>query len=898
MTQRLLRTLALLGLLALALALAGPAVAQARFKFDSTPGALPKAVVPSRYTLLLELDPALDNFSGHASIDIEVRQSVAAIVLHALRLEAKSVELRPAGDSGQTVHRLTVRTGPIPQSWALTPESGVPILPGRYSLRIDYSGLVNDSGNGLFGAGYGSAGPPGRMLATQLESTDARSVFPAFDEPAFRAVFEISARVPPGLTVVSNMPLDTKVTEGDRVLHRFLPTPPMPSYLVAVSVGRYDVLSGIADGVPLRLLTAPGKRAQAAYAMEVTQQVVPFYNAYFGLPFALPKLDQQAVPSVREGAMEDWGLISYSEDALLYDPATSSPRTQHGVFSVVAHEIAHQWFGNLVTAASWDEIWLNEAFATWMSAKATAEFNPDWFDALEHRNGLDRTMAGDMGGATRAIRSGPVSEAAVFDVFDGITYTKGGAVLAMLEQTLGAETFRRGLAAYMQERKFSNATAGDLWFHLGQASKRDVAALAASWTDQPGFPLVGAASRCVDGKTELTLTQRRLRDGAEPALANAAGGAGTLWQIPVRVAHGNKIDDVLLKKARQRFELPGCSAAPLVANAGGIGYYRVKYDAAGAAALARQFRQLSPADQVSLLSDSFALAQAGELPMARWFALLSQVPKVDSPARSPLFDLAGNGFAFLDQTLAGTPAQPLLHQAGRRLFAPELARLGWDDRPSDDPQTLKLRGALIGRLAHFGDAATVREALRRFDADAAGTAPLPATIRSPVVWAAGRHGGAERFAPLLARLKAAGGEEDRWMYASALAAGSDEGRARELLALSLAGVLPPNVATALPGLVSEESPFGDLAYAYTLEHWNDLARINGSAMWGRYWLLPGAASHFNERARAAALIADQQRLAGPDGAAPAARIAARISLRPAVRARDATALETLLATWP
>ena len=905
MNLRLLKLLARIGSIGLiglfALSLAGPAAAQARFNFDSTPGSLPKTVVPSRYALAFDLDPARDDFNGRAEIALEVRQQVASIVLHALRLEARRVELRPAGEGTAAARRLTVGAGAIPQSWALRPADAAPIAPGRYTLHIDYSGRVNTSGNGLYGAGYGSAGPPGRMLATQLESTDARSVFPAFDEPAFRAAFEISVRAPQGLTVVSNMPQASEAAEGGQVLHRFQTTPPMPSYLVALAVGRFDVLAGSADGVPLRLLTAPGKRAQAAYAMQVTQQVVPYYNAWFGLRYALPKLDLQAVPSVREGAMEDWGLISYSEDALLYDPATSSPRTQRGVFSVVAHEIAHQWFGNLVTAASWDEIWLNEAFATWMAAKATAHFNPDWHDELERRPGLDRTMAGDMGGATRAIRSGPVSETAVFDVFDGITYTKGGAVLGMLEQTLGEDAFQRGLAAYMTERQFSNATAGDLWFHLGQASKRDVAALASSWTDQPGFPLVAVESRCVEGRTELMLSQRRMRDGAGPAglpssdSVDAAAQDAALWQIPVRLARGERRDDVLLTQARQRFELPGCSEQALVANAGGIGYYRVKYDAAGAAALAKRFTQLAPADQLGLLSDSFALAQAGELPMARWFALLEPLPQVAGPARGPLYDLAGSGYAFLDEALAGTSAQPLLQAAGRRLFGPELARLGWDDRPADDPQTLQLRGALVARLARYDDAATVREALRRFDADAAGASPLPASIRRAVVWAAGRHGGADRHALLLARLKSAGGEEERWMFAEALAAGTDEGRARALLELSLAGVLPSNIAGSLPGLVADEGPFGDIAYAYTLEHWDALARINPSSMYGAHWLLPGAAARFNLRSQAETLIADQRRLAGPDGAAPAARTAAGISLRAAVRARETAALETLLA---
>ena len=893
MNHRLL--VALMLLIGLALPWAPPALAQARFSFDQAPGNLPKTVLPSRYRLTLDLDPARDGFSGRAEIDIEVRQPATAVVLHARGLVASRTELLQGGSA----RRLTLAAGPFENSWSLTPDDSAPVAPGRYTLRIDYTGTVNTSGVGLYRADHRVAGRPARMLATQLEAVDARNLFPSFDEPAFRAVFELAVRAPRGYAVHSNMPQASARPEGGAVLHRFKPTPPMPSYLVAVSVGRFDTLAGRTAGVPLRIFTAPGKRAQAAYAMRSTQQLVPYFNRYFGVPYALPKLDQQAVPSVRDGAMEDWGLISYAEDDLLFDPARSSPRTQRGVFNIVAHEIAHQWFGNLVTAASWEEIWLNEAFATWMADKATAHFNPLWRTDLERRFPIDRTMARDAGGSTRAIRSGPVREAAVFDVFDDITYTKGGAVLDMLEHWLGADTFQRGLAAYMRERRFSNATAGDLWHHLGNAAQRDVAAVAASWTDQRGFPLVQVESRCEAGATRVTLAQRRLLDGAAadpaPAPAPSADTPAPLWQVPVQIARGTEVSNVLLTAERQSFELTGCRASPLVVNAGGIGFYRVRYDDAGIAALEREFTRLAPADQVSLLSDTFALAQTGEVPMARWFSLTAQIAQVTGPARTTLFDLAGTGFAFLDDAFAGTPTQPLLHAAGRRLFAPELARLGWAERPGDDPQTLKLRGTLIDRLARFDDAPTVQEALRRFDADEAGRRPLPASIRAQVVQAAGTHADAARFERLLARFKAAGGEEDRWLYARALAGGRDAERARTLLGVSLAGGLPSNVAVGLPGLVAERSPFGELAYGHALEHFDEFAKIAGDAAWGKQWLLPGAAARFNSTDRAARLLDDQQRKMGAAGAGPAARIAARINLLATVRQRDAEAISELFA---
>ena len=871
--------------------------AQARFDFDATPGNLPKSVVPTRYTLALDLDPARDDFSGRAEIAITVRRRVDAVVLHARNLSATAATLR----QGQRQQSLSVQPGEVAQTWSLSAAGGAPIAPGRYVLRIDYRGRVNNEGSGLFHADVPSAGQPRRMLATQFESIDARSVFPAFDEPAFRAEFAVSVRAPKGLTVLANMPEVSARADRGAVVHRFGLTPPMPSYLVALSVGRYDVLTARAGAVPLRIFTEPGKRAQAGYAMKATQQIVPFYGDYFGVPYALPRLDQLAVPSSLEGAMENWGLIMYSESTLLFDAAKSSPRTQRNVFDTVAHEIAHQWFGNLVTAASWDEIWLNEAFATWLASKATAHFNPEWQVPFADRLQLDRTMAGDAGGATRAIRSGPVSEAAAGDVFDNITYGKGGAVLGMLEQWLGTEAFRQGLGAYMRERRFSNATAGDLWFHMAAASQREVAAVAGSWTDQPGFPLVEVASACDGaGHTQVSLSQHRFSDGVA-----AAGNSGALWQIPVVLARGDTRATVLLSSAQQTIELAGCAPEPLVANAGGVGYYRVKYDSAGRDALARAFTRLAPADQISLLSDSFALAQAGEADkagasgasgMADWLALVTQVPQVDGPARTSLFELAGKGFRFLDRAMAGTSTQAMVRAAGRRLFAPELARLGWSDRPTDDSETIKQRATLIELLARFDDAQVRAEAQARFDDDAAGRAPLGASIRAAVLRATGIDADRARFDLLLARLKSAGDDEDRWVYASALAAGRDPSRVPELLTAAMGGAVPPNIAVALPGMVGEASPNGALAYDFVIQHWDAMSKLAGNSMFGRPWLLPGTAGDFNDDARATQLLADQRRLAGEIGDQAAVRVAASIRLLAVVKQRDAAALETALRT--
>jgi aminopeptidase N len=865
------------------------AVAQARFDFDSTPGQLPKSVLPLHHALTLTLDPDAESFSGEATLTLRVREPVAAIVLNARELTSSSAAL--AAGAGAPERVLAVQPGSTPETWRLVPHDGAPIAAGEHRLRLAWSGRVQRNGTALFRVPHRALGRPATMLATQSAAVYARLLFPGFDEPAFRAVFEVAVRAPAGLEVLSNMPAQgDPVDEGAMRLHRFAPTPSMPSYLVAIAVGRFDSLAGSAAGVPLRILTAPGKGEQGAYAMSVTQAVLPWFNDYFGVPYALPKLDQLAVPGVRGGAMEDWGLISYVEDTLLFDPARSDANRQRTIFAFVAHEIAHQWFGNLVTAASWEEIWLNEAFATWMARKAMHHFNPAWQMPLRRRRDNEGALARDAGPATRAIRSGAVAEARVWDVFDDITYRKGGAVLAMLEAWMGPDDFRRGLAAYMAERRLSNATAGDLWHHLGRAAGRDVSAVATSWTDQPGFPLLSVKSSCTGGRTVLELAQQRFR-------TNGRAADTARWRVPVVALHGARLHSTLLEDRRQRWTLPGCPAQPTLLNPNGDGFYRVAYAAAERPVLARRFAQLPGTAQAMLLSDTFALAQAGALPLAEWLALVAALPTVQGPARAGLYEAARGHFEVLHPVLHGTPAAPALDAAARELFGPALASLGWHPRTGEDSEDESLRNALIRALARHGDSAVVRRAEALFDADAAGRTPLPPGIRAGVATAVGRGGDAARFTTLLERMEAADNEEDRWLYASAASATPDAALMRRLLALSIEGKLPFNLAVSLPRLVSESVPaHSQLAYAHVVANWMRLAELLGSGRdASRAALLPRTAgAAFVGAQDAARLRADQQRLA--PGLSPVSTdiAIAQIELRAAIRAREAARLPAAL----
>ncbi len=867
------------GLLA-ALLLSVPALAQSRFAFDSTPGILPKDVVPSEYRLALDLDPGKDAFSGVVDITLNVRRAVDAIVLNAFQLTAGDIVL--TGPGGARPMKATPDREK--RQWRIA--DGRAIEPGDYSLRIAYAGVVHAYWEGMFAVAYTAEGKPARMLATQMEPIAARSVFPGFDEPSFRAKFAISVTAPSAYDVVSNMPVAARVANGGSTHWQFAPTPPMSSYLVTVTVGQFDVLEDAVDGIPLRVLTAKGKRENARYAMSVTKQILPFYRDYFGVPYALPKLDQLATPGVRGGAMEDWGAISYIENALLYDPARSSIGIKQNVFEVVAHEVAHQWFGDLVTAASWDEIWLNEAFATWMAKKATAHFNPDWQVPLTHVLWRQRVMRRDAGPSTRSIRSGPVVETAVFDVFDDVTYIKGGAVLEMLETYLGPEAFRRGLNAYFEGQKLSNATAGDLWFYLSQASGKDALAIARSWTDQQGYPLLEAGVTCAADQQSLALEQHRFSMGG-------AVDSMSLWQVPFAASSGRAGPSAyLLADRKATFTAGPCAAPPLYVDSS-AGFFRVRYPAEHLRKLGHVFPALSPQVRMALLTDTLALAQAGRLPLADYLALAASLKPSRDAATQVLFQQKVWALQGLDIALEGTPAQRDFRKYARGGLRPMLSQLGWTAAAADGAVTLNLRNSLIEALGQFGDETVLRKSAALFAAERKGGPAIDPTIRPAVMGNVARRADAEVYAELVRRLKSADRVEDRWLYASALGHVESRELAQRLLALSLEDTLPPDIASRLPRMLADATVHGDLAYAFTRDHYDALAAKESE--WGRSNLLPGAASNFNDAAKAAAMLGDQKRLLGAAGDKAASETAGDIELRDRIKSRNGATLSADLA---
>src|SRR5207302_372221 len=450
---------------------------------------------------------------------------------------------------------------------------------GDHALSLRFTGKINQQGQGLFYMRYQEQGSGARkvMLGTQFEATDARRFFPCWDEPAFRARFQLSVVVPENWMAVSNMPIASqqKVTGGREV--SFQPTPSMSSYLNVFCAGEFDAVEAETEGVKLRIITTKGKAESGRYALESTAQILYYYNQYFGIPYPLPKLDQLAIPGGFGGAMENWGGITYYESALLFDPKKSSASTRQRIYEVVAHETAHQWFGDLVTMAWWDNLWLNEGFASWMGSKCTAHFNPDWEVWLARniqrdparRTGIAQEVAmeGDARSTTHAIQQPVANESDANSAFDDITYRKGQSFLRMLESFLSEDVFRDGVRRYIAAHQYSNSTTADLWNALSDASGKPVGEIAAAWTEQPGFPVVMMKR---DGE-KVSLSQERFT-------INFPNAPALQWKIPLTwfVVSENKIESRLMNDKIEN--LPAIAADRVIKlNANGAGNYRVQY---------------------------------------------------------------------------------------------------------------------------------------------------------------------------------------------------------------------------------------------------------------------------------------------------------------------------------
>ncbi len=716
----------------LAAAIAVPAAAQR----------LPGGVTPEHYTLWFAPDLERETFRGRAEIRVRLDAPASAITLHAAEITFGDVAI----EAGGRTQPATVRLDAATETATLTVPARM--AAGPATVRITYTGVLNDKLRGF----YLSKANGRKYAVSQMEATDARRAFPSFDEPAKKATFDITLMIDAADTAISNgRPLsDSPGPEAGKHTIRFATTPKMSTYLVALLVGDFVCREGIAATTPIRVCATPDKHQLTAFALQAAEHQVQFFNDYFGIPYPFGKLDIVGIPDFAAGAMENAGAITFRERLLLADEATASVDTLKAVASVVAHEIAHQWFGNLVTMKWWDDIWLNEGFATWAANKPLAAWKPEWRMDINAAEETQAALALDALRSTRAIRTKVETPAEINEVFDPIAYEKTSGVLNMLEAYVGPEAFRKGVSAYLTRYSSGNAAGEDFWTEMTRVTEKPVNRVMRSFVDQPGAPVLSVRTRCVGGNTQVTVRQRKF-EGA-PAAAGAKTGDWRPWSLPVCVATGaGQPTCQLVSAATETFTATGCGAA--FVNADARGYYFTEYEPEAIAGLASRTPPLSAAERISLLGDEWRIVRAGRHDIGTYLDLAAAFAGDAAP---DVVTEVVTRLAYVHGAIADPGERDAYAAWLRRTFRPALDAIGEAPKAGDSDDVLTRRGALwrlLGLTA--GDTALQAKARALAEAYLSDPTSLPPSFAAPVLQVAAAGGDAALYDRYVAAAKAA-----------------------------------------------------------------------------------------------------------------------------------------------
>jgi len=770
---------------------------------------LPREARPLHYRIDVRPDAQKMSFRGTAGITLEVYHPTATLTLNANDLTIASAKLVPVGGKAAAVS-LTTKLDPKAEQVIFAAPK--PIQPGTYRLDVVYNGRINTQANGLFALDYPDkrTGKTVRALFTQFEAPDGRRFAPEFDEPAYKATFELSAVVPTGQMAVSNTPIAKEIPEGAGFKHvYFQPTPKMSSYLLFFAVGEFERLAKQApDGVEAGIVSPKGSGEQARYALDSLAPLIGYYNGYFGAKFPLPKLDNVAGPGQSQffGAMENWGAIFTFERILLTDPAITSAARKQQIYETQAHETAHQWFGDLVTMAWWDDIWLNEGFASWMATKATDHFHPEWFPLLGRVGGREEAMALDSFKTTHPIVQHIRTVEEVNQAFDDITYDKGEAVISMLEAYAGEDVWRQGIRSYIAAHKFGNAKTEELWQAVEAAGAPGLTQIARDFTTQPGIPLVRAEASCASGQTTLSLTQGEFsRDRKDEVAAQPKS-----WHVPLLVEAGTAPPVRTILQGTASLEVPGCG--PVVVNGGQLGYFRTLYSPAMLRQLVAAMPRLQPIDQMGLVRDNIALATAGYQPGAAAFDLLAATPADANPVVALN---AVNRWRGLNPVVTDRADQAALAAELRKLWLPRLQALGYEPRADEPLVDANLRSTLIATLGEMGDPTVIQQARTRFAKLASDPHALDGPLKTTWLNIVGRNATAADWQLISGLAERSTSAVEKAAYYELLGAAQDRTLAQKTLDFALTGKAGTTSAAIITS-VAAANP--DLAFDFTVAH--------------------------------------------------------------------------------
>lgn len=745
---------------------------------------LPTTVIPIHYDL--KFTPNLNDatFAGEEQIAVNLSQPGTSITLNSAEIKFLSATIT----SGKQRQTATVTIDEKSEMATLTVPTTM--AAGPASIDIKFEGILNDKLRGFY---LSKAG--GRNYAvTQFEATDARRAFPSFDEPEYKASYTITLVIPKDDTAISNEAVasDTPGPSANEHTLRFRTTKKMSTYLVAMLVGQFDCVSGQQDGIPMRVCVTPEKKGMEAFALEAMEHEVAYYNRYFGIKYPFGKLDLIGIPDFEAGAMENAGAITFRETALLVDPQHASENQRKNVAGVIAHEIAHQWFGDLVTMEWWNDIWLNEGFATFMAPKAVEAWKPEWHPVLDAQGEKDWAEGSDSTRSSRPIRAKEANTPQeIATLFDGIAYGKGASVLRMIESYVGDETFRKGIQNYLHAHEYANATSEDLWNALGKASGKPVEKIMSSFVLQPGVPMVTVSTACQEGQTAVTVTQQRYYENAK----ELAQGSSELWNIPLcyRAAGAKQTACQVITAKQQTFTVPGCGWINV--DADGTGYYVGGYASEDFRRLAAAVNDLTPAERISFYHDTWQMITVGKQPIGDGLTLAADLHNERGPVLSTVIGPLGG----IEERLVTDEDRPEFQQWLRNLLNPVLSDVGWTPKEGESDDVRSVRPDLIYTLGYRADdpqvVAKCQQLAQAYMRDSTSVVPDLAGI---VLHVAAAHGNEQLYDAYLAQMKAAKSPAVYYAYFRALTDFTDPKLVERTMQLAFS----PDVRNQdLPGLL-------------------------------------------------------------------------------------------------
>jgi puromycin-sensitive aminopeptidase len=768
-----------------------------------SPYRLPRSVVPRRYDLVLEPDLGAQTFTGAEDVTVRIEEPVDRIVLNAAGLALSSGRLEADGRRIEiTEIELDEATERAVLRLAGTAEAGEAVL------HLEFAGVLDPQLRGFYPSTYDDEHGVSRLVATtQFESTDARRAFPCWDEPDLKAVFAVTLVVPDGSLAISNGPEVGRESLPDgRVRVRFADTMTMSTYLVAFIVGPLSVTEPVdVDGVPLRLVQIPGKERLSSYALEIGAFSLRFFSEYYAIPYPDRKLDMVALPDFAQGAMENLGCITYRESLLLADPEHATQSELMGIADTVAHEIAHMWFGDLVTMRWWNGIWLNEAFATFMELLTVDAFRPDWDRWALFLRQRSTAFEVDALDSTRPIEYPVESPDDASGMFDVLTYIKGASVLRMLEQYLGAERFRDGIRAYLKRHEYGNTETHDLWDAIEETTGEPVRRIMDGWILQGGHPLISVEPT----NHGVRLSQQRLRLGGPDD--------GLRWDVPLLVRHAGETAPVLIDAESKDVPLADPSG-PVVVNAGAHGFVRVRYAPELLRRLTDDLTRLSGVERYGLVDDAWTAVLAGEMSAVEFCTLAEAF---GTETELPVWQAVLGGLAWLERFVEGS-ARESFARFVRELTEPALERLGWEPVAGESDLDRMLRGSLLGAIGTIGKDPRAVTFAQELEAAAETGEPVDPALASAAVAIVAATGGVEDFDRFVDRWHSSPTPQEQLRYLYSLGEFRDPALVDRAMRLVLDGdVRSQNAPGVLVRSVANRE-HGDRAWRTLREHWAEI----------------------------------------------------------------------------